>query len=379
MNRSKQIPKNATFRNLAESFQTLSHQILQYANQGVLRPHFQREVSKMIMDFSGCDEVELWLRDHDKYFRCKTEQGPEPPLSFEIAPCQQNENGEMVPFSEDDPNLFYLCRDMILGRTDLSQPGFTKNGSFWTGDTKKLLPFTSRSKRKSYNVGDGCLSLGVIPLLVNHQNIGLLQLKSQCTNFFAENEIVLYEDLAQILGIAFMHRHVQVDLRERVKELTCLYGIARLAAQIDKSMEEILKDIAEVLPSAWLYPEIACARIVLDEQSYSTSPFGKGKHQQRSGITVKGEMRGWVEVIYEEERPDLDEGAFLREERNLLDAVAREVGIIIMRREAEQEKLKLENQLRHADRLATIGQLASGVAHELNKPLGNILGFAQLA
>ncbi len=35
-------------------------------------------------------------------------------------------------------------------------------------------------------------------------------------------------------------------------------------------------------------------------------------------------------------------------------------------------------QLRHADRLATIGKLAAGVAHELNEPLGAILGFAQL-
>jgi signal transduction histidine kinase len=43
------------------------------------------------------------------------------------------------------------------------------------------------------------------------------------------------------------------------------------------------------------------------------------------------------------------------------------------------ERSRLEEQLRQADRLATIGMLAAGTAHELNEPLGSILGFAQLA
>ncbi|MCP3874503.1 MAG: hypothetical protein GY699_15275 [Desulfobacteraceae bacterium] len=41
--------------------------------------------------------------------------------------------------------------------------------------------------------------------------------------------------------------------------------------------------------------------------------------------------------------------------------------------------IELEQQLQHADRLATVGQLAAGVAHELNGPLNNILGYAQLS
>jgi signal transduction histidine kinase len=41
--------------------------------------------------------------------------------------------------------------------------------------------------------------------------------------------------------------------------------------------------------------------------------------------------------------------------------------------------VELEQQLQHADRLAKVGQLAAGVAHELNGPLNNILGYAQLS
>ncbi|MHC4983210.1 MAG: sensor histidine kinase, partial [Planctomycetota bacterium] len=92
-----------------------------------------------------------------------------------------------------------------------------------------------------------------------------------------------------------------------------------------------------------------------------------------------GQVRGCVEVVYTQKKPELDEGPFLSEERSLLDAVARQIALIIERRRADEDKQRLQEQLRHADRLATIGQLAAGVAHELNEPLGNILGFAQLA
>jgi signal transduction histidine kinase len=96
-------------------------------------------------------------------------------------------------------------------------------------------------------------------------------------------------------------------------------------------------------------------------------------------IIVDGKLRGRIDVAYREEKPEFDEGPFLKEERSLLEAVAREVAIIIKRKETEEDQRKLQHQLRHADRLATIGQLAAGIAHELNEPLGNILGFAQLA
>ena len=58
--------------------------------------------------------------------------------------------------------------------------------------------------------------------------------------------------------------------------------------------------------------------------------------------------------------------------------MGRQIGLLLEQRETESERARLQDQLLHADRLATIGQLAAGVAHELNEPLGAILGYAQL-
>ena len=168
-------------------------------------------------------------------------------------------------------------------------------------------------------------------------------------------------------------------LRERVKELTCLYAISQIAGQPDISLNQILQEIADLLPPAWQYPEITYAKIIFDGHSYKTPEFHEGSHKQTAEIIVDGVSRGTIEMVYAQEKPNADEGPFLKEERNLINAVAKQVALIIERKEAEEDKLKLNAQLRHADRLATIGMLAAGVAHELNEPLGNILGFAQLS
>lgn len=176
-----------------------------------------------------------------------------------------------------------------------------------------------------------------------------------------------------------MSPEFQAALRERVKELTCLYGIAKIAGNPAASLEEVIQGAVELLPPAWQYPDIALARITLDRRSYVTSGFHECRWKQAADVVIGGVPRGVVEVHYAEERPELDEGPFLKEERSLIDAVARQVALIVEQRRAEEERVRLQDQVRHADRLATIGLLAAGVAHELNEPLGNILGFAQLA
>jgi len=51
---------------------------------------------------------------------------------------------------------------------------------------------------------------------------------------------------------------------------------------------------------------------------------------------------------------------------------------ITERKRMEEEKGQLERRAQLASRLATVGEMASGIAHEINNPLTGVIGYAQL-
>jgi PAS domain S-box-containing protein len=51
---------------------------------------------------------------------------------------------------------------------------------------------------------------------------------------------------------------------------------------------------------------------------------------------------------------------------------------ITERKRLEEERRELEEKAQLASRLATVGEMASGIAHEINNPLTSVVGFSQL-
>jgi len=366
----------------AEDFRLLSHQIMDYANRGIPKVEFLHEILNIMRDFSGCDEVDLWLRETDYYFHSGIDRGSGFSISFETVEKRDYEEKKSAPLFKESTPLNRIKVDIFKQRYNKALDLFTENGSFWTGDLKSdidlILEPDDKKSDKIPGLDDNVNSLALIPIVLGDDCIGLLQLTCYQKDCFTKYEIEHFEITAETIGVTYVNERAQAALRERVKELTCLYSIAQVADRKGISLEGVLTGIADLLPPAWQYPEVTAGRIILDERVYSTPGFQSDKQVQHADIIVNGHSRGRVEVVYLEEKPILDEGPFLREERNLIDAIARQVALIVERREAELERTRLQEQLRHADRLATLGQLAAGVAHEINEPLGSVLGFAQL-
>lgn len=168
---------------------------------------------------------------------------------------------------------------------------------------------------------------------------------------------------------------------ERNKELSCLYEIAKIVAHTETTVAQVLQAIVDVVPSAFQFPNQVYARIVIDNRVFMTEGFSESDYVIRDNLQMARPSHGVIEVFYHRrDGAELEgEDGFFPEERKLLQAIAHQVSLMINIKLANEQRSQLEDQLRHADRLAKVGQLTAGVAHELNEPLASILGFAQLA
>jgi hypothetical protein len=195
------------------------------------------------------------------------------------------------------------------------------------------------------------LAVGRIPMtakpIYEDLEIKIKQIELEILEYQRKNK-VLNEDLTREIKrrkrVEKELEQVSHSLGERIKELNCLYSISKLRERTDFSLEDILQAIVDLIPPAWQYPEITCARIIFDGYEFTTINYKSSKWKLTRDIKVYSERVGTLEVCYLEEKSELDEGPFLREERNLIDAIAERIAKFIEREWAEDEIRKHRNR-----------------------------------
>jgi pyruvate, water dikinase len=121
-------------------------------------------------------------------------------------------------------------------------------------------------------------------------------------------------------------------LRERAKELHCLYNVHEVVNRPGASQDEVCRALVEAIPPGWQYPTVCWARITLDHAIYEPPRAVPTPWVQRADIVVAAEAVGAVEVFYTRQMPKADEGPFLKEERRLVNTIAETLGHYVMHR-----------------------------------------------
>ena len=142
-------------------------------------------------------------------------------------------------------------------------------------------------------------------------------------------------------GLGLVHHR----LSERIKELNCLYDISNFRVDTDFSLDAVLQAVVDFIPPAIQFPEITCARLILDGYEVTTKNFKDTRWKLSREITVSNKWLGTLEVCYLEEKPELDEGPFLMEAKILINAVAESIATIIEGQEAEADIRKHQEHI----------------------------------
>lgn len=129
------------------------------------------------------------------------------------------------------------------------------------------------------------------------------------------------------------------------RHLEFLGALGQLVVQSGHSLEQMLEGLVRILPAAWRYPEICCARAILRGHVFATPNYRESPWMLEGEICVQGVPVCKLQVAYLAACPEADNGPFTHEERALLSLVAALLSKTVERLEAIQRLRETVEQL----------------------------------
>ena len=200
----------------SEILAKLSNKILNRLNKSGKKVNQIKDIITFLKESFDFEAVGIRIKEKDDYPYYETNGFPASFVKKADSICKNNTHNKSKTILSD-----CMCGRIIIGKSDLNSPFFTKNGSFWTNDLSKILNENMNDIKKSFSrkncINSGYKSIALIPIRTDNEIIGLIQLNDKRKDLFSEDMIYTFELIGNSIGIAFARDEAikEIKINER--------------------------------------------------------------------------------------------------------------------------------------------------------------------
>ena len=169
----------------------------------------------------------------------------------------------------------------------------------------------------------------------------------------------------------------QRKLQQHLKNLNCLYALSKIVNRQGVPLEHIFQETVHLIRQAYRYPNSTCVRLTFDGVRYNTENFQKSESSRQVQIKAHEENVGVIEVYHLGGKLENDKEQLIKEEDDLLSAVAEWLGSIAERKKAEEKLQIFRNLIERSNDFIFAVEPKWGRFMDVNNRACDSLGYTQ--